>query len=120
MAKVPLSVQYIRDVFEVTDIDKVWNELEQRFHFNVKAWKKEFEVVATNSARFKDLQEVFLEYGKMNIEPLLNAILKRHRHPTWINLVTYVLKDKIEGRKKLEDQFRDRYNTPDGVESRKD
>ena len=43
MAKVPSSVQYIRDVFEVADIDKVWNELERRFHFNVKAWKKEFE-----------------------------------------------------------------------------
>ena len=65
MAKVPSSVQYIRDVFEVTDIDKVWNELERRFHFNVKAWKKEFEIIASNSDRFKDLQEVFLEYGKM-------------------------------------------------------
>src|SRR5690242_18328739 len=99
MAKVPLSVQYIREVFEVGDIDKVWNELERRFHFNIKAWKKEFEVVASNSERFKDLQEVFLEYGKINIEPLLNTILKRHRHPTWINLVSYVLKSKIAERK---------------------
>jgi hypothetical protein len=88
MAKVPSSVQYIRDVFEVTDIDKVWNELERRF---------------------KDLQEVFLEYGKMNIEPLLNIILKRHRHPTWINLVTYVLKEKIERRKKMDEFYKARY-----------
>ena len=109
MAKVPLSVQYIRDVFEVTDIDKVWNELERRFHFNVKAWKKEFEVIASNSDRFKDLQEVFLEYGKMNIEPLLNIILKRHRYPTWINLVTYVLKDKIAERKKQDEFYKERY-----------
>jgi hypothetical protein len=110
MAKVPSSVQYIRDVFEVADIDKVWNELERRFHFNVKAWKKEFEVIASNSDRFKDLQEVFLEYGKMKIEPLLNIILKRHRHPTWINLVTYVLKDKIAERKKQDEFYKDRYN----------
>ena len=109
MAKVPSSVQYIRDVFEVTDIDKVWNELERRFHFNVKAWKKEFEMIASNSDRFKDLQEVFLEYGKMKIEPLLNIILKRHRHPTWINLVTYVLKEKIEGRKKMDEFYKARY-----------
>ena len=109
MAKVPSSVQYIRDVFEVTDIDKVWNELERRFHFNIKAWKKEFEVIASNSDRFKDLQEVFLEYGKMKIEPLLNIILKRHRHPTWINLVTYVLKEKIERRKKMDEFYKARY-----------
>ncbi len=109
MAKVPSSVQYIRDVFEVTDIDRVWNELERRFHFNVKAWKKEFEIIASNSDRFKDLQEVFLEYGKMNIEPLLNIILKRHRQPTWINLVTYVLKDKIAERKKQDEFYKGRY-----------
>ena len=110
MAKVPSSVQYIRDVFEVKDIDKVWNELERRFHFNVRAWKKEFEVIASNSDRFKDLQEVFLAYGKMNIEPLLNIILKRHRHPTWINLVTYVLKDKIAERKKQDEFYKERYD----------
>ncbi len=56
MAKVPLSVQYIREVFEVSDIDRIWNELERRFHFNIKGWKKEFEVVAFNSERFKDPQ----------------------------------------------------------------
>ena len=109
MAKVPSSVQYIRDVFEVADIDKVWNELERRFHFNVKAWKKEFEGIASNSDRFKDMQEVFLEYGKINIEPLLNTILKRHRQPTWINLVTYVLKEKIAERKKQDEFYKDRY-----------
>ena len=109
MAKVPLSVQYIREVFEVEDIDKVWNELERRFHFNIKAWKKEFEVVATNHARFKDLQEVFLEYGKVKIEPLLNVILKRHKQPTWINLITYVLKDKIDRRKGQDEFYKDRY-----------
>ena len=109
MAKVPLSVQYIRDVFEVEDIDQVWNELERRFHFNIKAWKKEFEVVASNHERFKDLQEVFLEYGKMEIEPLLNIILKRHRYPTWINLVTYVLKEKIDRKKGQDEFYKDRY-----------
>jgi hypothetical protein len=109
MAKVPSSVQYIRDVFEVTDIDKVWNELERTFHFNVVAWKKEFDLVLTNHDRFKSPQEAFLEYGKMKIEPLLNIILKRHRHPTWINLVTYVLKGKIEKRKKLDEFYRGRY-----------
>ena len=109
MAKVPLSVQYIREVFDVEDIDKVWKELERRFHFNIKAWKKEFEVVASNHDRFKDLQDIFLEYGKMKIEPLLNIILKRQRYPTWINLVTYVLKEKIERKKGQDEFYKDRY-----------
>lgn len=109
MAKVPLTVQYIREVFEVEDIDRVWNELGRRFHFNIKAWKREFEVVATNHNRFKDLQEVFLEYGKIKIEPLLNVILKRHKQPTWINLVSYVLKDKIERKKGQDEFYKDRY-----------
>jgi hypothetical protein len=109
MAKIPLSVQYIREVFDVDDIDKVWNELERRFHFNIKAWKKEFELVASNHNRYKDLQEVFLEYGKMKIEPLLNVILKRHRHPTWINLITYVLKEKINNKKSQDEFYKDRY-----------
>jgi hypothetical protein len=109
MAKVPLSVQYIRDVFEISDIDKVWNELERRFHFNIQAWKKEFELVASNQDRFKDLQEVFLEYGKMKIEPLLNTILKRNRQPTWVNFVTYVLNEKIEKRKAMDKSYQNRY-----------
>jgi len=109
MAKVPSSVQYIRDVFEVSDIDLVWNELERRFHFNVRAWKEEFEIEAYNDERFKDLQEVFLEYGKKKIEPLLNIILKRNRYPTWISLVSYVLKEKIEKRKMQDEFYRDRY-----------
>jgi hypothetical protein len=109
MAKVPSQIQYIREVFDVEDIDKVWTELEKRFHFNIQGWKKEFEMISTNHDRFKDIQEVFLEYGKMKIEPLLNTILKRHRQPTWINLVTYVLKDKIENRKRLDESYKDRY-----------
>jgi len=109
MAKVPSQVQYIREVFDVEDIDKVWTELGKRFHFNVRGWKKEFEMISINHDRFKDIQEVFLEYGKMKIEPLLNTILKRHRQPTWINLVTYVLKDKIEKRKRLDESYKDRY-----------
>ena len=109
MPKIPLQVQYIREVFEVEDIDKVWKELERRFHFNIKAWKKEFDVVASNHDRFKDLPDVFLEYGKMKIEPLLNTILKRHRYPTWINFVTYVLQDKIKSRKNKDQFYKDRY-----------
>ncbi len=110
MANVPLSVQYIREVFEIEDIDKVWNELERRFHFNIKAWKKEFEIIASNHDRFKDLQEVFLEYGKMKIEPLLNTILKRQHQPTWINLVTHVLREKIQIRKNLDESYKNRYD----------
>ena len=63
----------------------------------------------SNHEQFKDPQEVFLEYGKMKIEPLLNLILKRHHHPTWINFVTYVLNEKIEKRKVVDKSYQNRY-----------
>lgn len=103
----PVQVEYIRDVFEIEDIEKVWQVLNQKFHFNIKDWKAEFETESYIIPRFKTKQELFMEFGKKKIEPLLNVILKRHRYPTWINLLTYVLSEKIENRKLQQKLYKD-------------
>ena len=110
MAKVPISVQYVKDVFEVEDIDKVWALLHKKFHFNVPLWRREFERELKRAPRFTSTQEVFMVFGKKSIEPLLNEVLKRERYPTWINLLSYVLQDKIAERKKRDDLYKERYN----------
>ncbi|HTE32227.1 MAG TPA: hypothetical protein VK666_17725 [Chryseolinea sp.] len=109
MAKVPISVQYVKDVFEVEDIEKVWALLKEKFHFNVNAWKKEFEHELRTAPRFTSTQEVFMIFGKKRIEPILNEVLKRQRYPTWINLLSFVLKDKINLCKQRDNTYKERF-----------
>jgi hypothetical protein len=109
MAKVPQAVQYITSNFDEADIDRVWSYLGKKFGFNTPAWKKEFEQSVTPLPRNTSRQEAFILFGKERIEPLLNVILKRHRYPTWIRLLTFVLKDKIEVNRKLDMFYRGRY-----------
>ena len=108
--KTPEPVQYIKDVIEVEDIAKVWDYLGKTFKFNVKAWRAEFEQICIQLPRNTTIEEAFMIYGKKKIEPLLNEILKRERHPTWIGLLTFILKDKIDKRKKRDQFYRGRYS----------
>ena len=109
MAKVPQSVQYIKDVFDAADIDRVWEYLGKTFGFNISAWKEEFQTALGHFPRNTSVQEAFMTFGKQKIEPLLNEILKRKRHPAWIELLTFVLKDKIDEREKRDAYYKDRY-----------
>lgn len=110
MAKVPQSVQYIKDAFDEEDIDRVWEYLRKTFGFNVREWKTEFKASIEPLPRNTSIQEAFILFGKKKIEPLLNEILKRKQYPTWIGLLTFVLKDKIEGKQKRDLKYRNRYN----------
>ena len=114
MAKVPQSVAYIKDVFDPEDIEKVWEYLEKTFSFNVRSWKREFNTERSHYPRNTSDQEAFMIFGKQRIEPLLNEILKRKRYPTWIGLLSFVLKDKIAKRKKRDEYYSDRYHQPPG------
>lgn len=109
MAKVPQSVQYLKDVLDVADIDRVWEYLGEKFGFNIIAWKEEFNTERSRLPRNTSDEEAFLIFGKQRIEPLLNKILMRRRYPTWIGLLTFVLKDKIDKRKKRDEYYKDRY-----------
>jgi hypothetical protein len=110
MYRESLDTKYIRDVLEIEDFEKVWNLLQEKFHFNVREWKKEFDKVNNRRPRFISTEEAFMIFGKKEIEPLLNAVLKRKFVPTWINILRFVLKEKLE-RKAARDKFyQGRYN----------
>jgi hypothetical protein len=109
MAKVPQAVQYISATFGEEDIDRVWDYLGKKFGFNTLAWKKEFEATVTPLPRNTSRQEAFILFGKQKIEPLLNLILKRRQYPTWIRLLSYVLKDKIDKSRKADAFYKERY-----------
>ena len=109
MAKVPQSVAYIKEVFDPEDIEKVWTYLKTTFSFNTKAWKEDFNTERSRYPRNTSVQEAFMIFGKQRIEPLLNEILRRKRYPTWIGLLSFVLKDKIDKRKKRDAFYKNRY-----------
>jgi hypothetical protein len=72
---------------------KVWDLLEEKFCFNIKAWKKEFYEYYQTQPHSTSEREAFVEFGVKHIQPLLNMILKRNAfHPTWKNMLAYVVK----------------------------
>lgn len=105
-----IIVRNVQQTFDIDDIDKVWSYLGKKFGFNLIAWRNEFGDYFNPHDRDKNIQTQFMEYGKKNIEPLLNEILKRERYPTWIHLLAYLLKDKIEQRNKRDQFYRGRFN----------
>jgi len=109
MAKVPQSVEYVKAVFDPEDIEKVWKYLAKTFSFNIKSWKKEFDMARSRFPRNTTPQEAFMIFGKHQIEPVLNEILKRKKYPTWIGLLSFLLKEKIEKRKQRDAYYRNRY-----------
>jgi hypothetical protein len=86
----------VRRSFDETDIKKTWDYLAKMFHLNVKFWKADFERKFNVSSREINKMEFFVRYGKENFEPALNVILGRNvYHQTWMNLIRFVVKDKI-------------------------
>ncbi len=104
-----IIVKYVRDAFDVDDIEKVWQYLGHKFGFNIPAWKTEFENVFLQTKRNKSVQEQFMEFGKIKIEPILNDILYRKHYPTWIHLLAFLLQDKIIALQQRDRYFKDRY-----------
>ncbi|HEY5747131.1 MAG TPA: hypothetical protein VIU12_13690 [Chryseolinea sp.] len=92
MEKLP---QDITRQFQEVHMEKTWKVLEQRFSFNLRAWKADFNHYCQSQARDISERQAFAEFGKKKIEPLLNLILKREQyHPTWTNLMRWILKNK--------------------------
>ncbi len=92
MVRLPRDVE---NSFEEVHIQKIWTVLEDKFSFNVKGWKEEFNKYLTTQSRDISERQAFVEFGLRRIQPILNGILKRtDYHPTWINLMRYVVKNK--------------------------
>lgn len=91
----PAIVKHVLKVFQLSDIDIVLDYLEKKFRFNREGWAKHFGEYYSPNNRDKSIGTQFLEFGKKYIEPLLNGILCRVNYPTWIMMVAYLLRHKI-------------------------
>jgi hypothetical protein len=89
----------IREVFDETDIEKVWEYLRVTFHLNAGRWKQAFEKEYRQSSRSMTKMEVFVRFGQKHWLKAFNIILARQElHPTWIDLLRYIVRDKIEAK----------------------
>jgi len=91
----------VKDVIEYSDVKSVWQHLEKTFGLNVNIHEENFKQYFINHPKhrypeYKNLGIVFVDFGKQEIEPLLNKILQRDdSYPTWNNLLRFLLKDKL-------------------------
>lgn len=102
-------VKYVKEAFDPSDIEKVWAYLGKKFGFNVPAWKKDFENSLIVSRRDRTIQIQFMEFGKRRIEPILNDVLCRKNFPTWINLLAFLLEDKVRDLMQRDRSYKSRY-----------
>jgi hypothetical protein len=100
----------IRTVFEEPDIERVWNYMEETFHFNKKVWKPMFEEHFIRSTRELTKMEIFVRYGRDRFERAINVVLGRQEdYPTWLKLIRYIVRDKIKEKQKEFDANRNYY-----------
>jgi hypothetical protein len=79
--------------FSEMHINLTWEELHDRFGFDLKTWKKKFNDYLMKQPRETDLVSAFLRFGNDRLNPLLNEILGRPSgFPTFNRLTTYVTK----------------------------
>ena len=88
--KVPRNVEH---ELSKVHIDKTWMLLQEKFCFNVKAWKQEYSAYSQKQGVRMSEQQAFVEFGTEFINPLLNKILMRKSyHNTWGNMLEYIVK----------------------------
>ena len=88
--KMPRDVE---DELSVIHIEKAWELLEEKFCFNVKAWKQEYKTFYQNQPHSVSEREAFVEFGAAFINPVLNTVLKRQTfHNTWGNMLIYIVR----------------------------
>ncbi len=84
--------QLISDHFEAMHIDLVFDELETRFGFNLKAWKKKFQEFLSRQPRTTSEMDAFIKFGNSFINPILNEILCRNSlHSTFVKMLYYIV-----------------------------
>ncbi|HEY4655337.1 MAG TPA: hypothetical protein VIH22_12535 [Cyclobacteriaceae bacterium] len=75
----------------------IFRELNARFGFPVKEWKKRFSEELGKKPRNQSAEEYFMHFGNTFINPVLNEILCRNRlHPTFNKFVEYVVRGRGE------------------------
>jgi hypothetical protein len=77
--------------FTEMHIQLTWNELHERFGFDLKTWKKKFSDYLMKQPRQTDVVSAFLRFGNDRINPLLNEILGRASgYPTFQRFTEYI------------------------------
>jgi hypothetical protein len=85
----------IRQQLADIHMGKTWTLLQERFSFNITAWRKAFrQYYSRQPDRVTELQ-AFLAFGLKFIQPVLNKILGRKAdYPTWYRLIEWIVKNK--------------------------
>ena len=85
----------VESEFTEYHINLVWNELRDRFGFDIKKWKAKFAAYVQKHPRYDSVLSAFNHFGFDEINPVLNKILCRNDlFPTFNNLVKYVVKSR--------------------------
>jgi hypothetical protein len=101
----------IQDLFDEVDIERTWDYLEKTFKLNKKLWKAKFEDEYKVSSREFSKVELFVRFGKEHFEFSICQLIFRNPvyDHTWLKICRYIVKDKIEERKKEEESVRKEY-----------
>ena len=77
--------------FSEMHISMTWDELHDRFGFDLKTWKKKFSDYLMKQPRETDIVAAFFRFGNDRINPLLNEILGRTSgFPTFQRFTEYI------------------------------
>ena len=80
----------VEQVLKEKDFDTIWNYLENKFGYS-KEWRREWRTYIDDSKRQATPVRAFLDFGQREINPLLNAALRRNEyHPTFMRML-YVM-----------------------------
>jgi hypothetical protein len=83
--------------FEEGHMQRVWDELHDRFHINSKEWKRKFEEEFLKQPHSISKVDFFRKYLVENFNGYLNHILCRYSwHPTIDNLMEYVVRKGLK------------------------
>jgi hypothetical protein len=101
---------HIQRVFEIADIPKVFDVLEDYFHTS-KNWRKGFKEELSKASRSDDEREVFANYLMKNLDQSLMLITQR-RESVILSIMQYLCKDRINEKRKEYRNHSNYYNNP--------
>jgi pantothenate kinase-related protein Tda10 len=94
-------------LFEPTDIKRMFLYLEQTFHIS-KEWQKKFNTDLLAVARGMSDQEFFFRFLCEHLDPPLRILLKRPENVVFA-IARYLIKDRIDEKKREQNYLRNFY-----------
>jgi hypothetical protein len=84
--------QLLIDYFEPMHINIMFDELQDRFGFPKKQWRKRFDDFLQSQSRNTSELDAFVKFGNRFINPVLNNILcRRELHTTFNKMLLYII-----------------------------